>query len=128
MKKKIYVVTGSRADYGLMQNLINKFHKDKNIDLKIFATGMHLSPEFGNTYKEILNDGFKIEKKIKHLRATFLQYAQERSIAGAWTEELKEDFEIIEALELDLNIRKRLLMGDMLLCNKLYKKYRVIYD
>ena len=69
-----------------------------------------------------------IMKKLKHLRATFLQYAQERSIAGAWTEELKEDFEIIEALELDLNIRKRLLRGDMLLCNKLYKKYRVIYD
>ena len=67
-------------------------------------------------------------KKIKHLRATFLQYTQERSIPGAWTDELKDDFEIIEALELDLNIRKRLLMGDMLLCNKLYKKYRVIYD
>ncbi len=69
-----------------------------------------------------------IMKKLKHLRATFLQYAQERSIAGAWTEELKEDFEIIEALETDLNIRKRLLPGDMRLCNKLYKKYRVIYD
>ena len=67
-------------------------------------------------------------KKIKHLKATFLQYTQERSIPGAWTDELKDDFEIIEALELDLNIRKRLLMGDMLLCNKLYKKYRVIYD
>ena len=69
-----------------------------------------------------------IMKKLKHLRATFLQYADEKSIRGAWTEELKEDFEIIEALELDLNIRKRLLTGDMLLCNKLYKKYRVIYD
>ena len=66
-----------------------------------------------------------ILKKIKHLRATFLQYTQERSIPGAWTEELKEDFEIIEALELDLNIRKRLLMGDMLLCNKLYRRYSV---
>tara|TARA_Y100000031_G_scaffold79006_1_gene86985 strand:+ start:963 stop:1220 length:258 start_codon:yes stop_codon:yes gene_type:complete len=77
------------------------------------------------TYRKIVD---KIEKKIKHLRATFLQYAHERSVPGAWTEELKEDFEIIEALELDLNIRKRLLMGDMLLCNKLYKKYRVIYD
>ena len=66
-----------------------------------------------------------ILKKIKHLRATFLQYAQERSVPGAWTEELKEDFEIIEALELDLNIRKRLLMGDMLLCNKLYRRYSV---
>jgi hypothetical protein len=66
-----------------------------------------------------------ILKKIKHLRATFLQYTQERSIPGAWTDELKDDFEIIEALELDLNIRKRLLMGDMLLCNKLYRRYSV---
>jgi O-succinylbenzoate synthase len=79
--------------------------------------------------KKMIEEKIKpIMKKLKHLRATFLQYAQERSIAGAWTEELKEDFEIIEALELDLNIRKRLLTGDMLLCNKLYKKYRVIYD
>ena len=65
MKKKICVITGSRSDYGLMQILINKFHKDKSIDLKIFVTGMHLLPEFGNTYKEILNDNLKIEKKIK---------------------------------------------------------------
>lgn len=70
MKKKICVITGSRAEYGLMQNLINKLHKDKNIDLKIFVTGMHLSPEFGNTYKEILKDGFKIEKKIKILNCS----------------------------------------------------------
>ena len=70
MKKKICIITGSRAEYGLMQNLINKLHKDKNVDLKIFATGMHLSPEFGNTYKEILKDGFKIEKKIKILNCS----------------------------------------------------------
>ena len=65
MKKKFCVITGSRSDYGLMQILINKIHKDKSIDLKIFATGMHFLPEFGNTYKEILNDNLKIEKKIK---------------------------------------------------------------
>ena len=69
-----------------------------------------------------------IMKKVKHLIATFLQYAQEKSIAGAWTEELKEDLEIIEAWETDLNIQTRLLPGDMNLCNKLYKKYRVVYD
>ena len=67
MKKKICVVTGSRADYGLLQNLIKKFHFDKYINLKILATGMHLSNDFGNTYKEIIKDGFKIEKKIKIL-------------------------------------------------------------
>ena len=79
-----------------------------------------------NESTEKMNKKIKpIMKKLKHLRATFLQYADEKSIRGAWTEELKEDFEIIEALELDLNIRKRLLMGDMLLCNKLYRRYSV---
>ena len=43
MKKKICIITGSRADYGLMKILINKFHNDKDIKLKIFVTGMHLS-------------------------------------------------------------------------------------
>ena len=65
-------------------------------------------------------------KKIKHLRATFLQYTQERSIPGAWTDELKDDFEIIEQLEYDYEIQKRLLPGDMRLCNKLYGKYRLV--
>ena len=68
MKKNFYIVTGSRADYGLMQVLINKLHKDKDIELKIFVTGMHLSPEFGNTYKEILKDGFRIEKKSQNIK------------------------------------------------------------
>ena len=53
-----------------MKILINKFQKDRNINLKIFATGMHLSPEFGNTYKEILNDDLKIEKKVKILNSS----------------------------------------------------------
>jgi hypothetical protein len=76
--------------------------------------------------KKMIEEKIKpIMKKLKHLRATFLQYVDERSVPGAWTDELKEDFEIIEALELDLNIRKRLLMGDMLLCNKLYRRYSV---
>ena len=50
----------------------------------------------------------KYLKKIKHLRATFLQYAQERSVPGAWPGQLKDDFEIIEQLEYDFTIRKKL--------------------
>ena len=60
MKKKICVVTGSRADYGLLENLIRKLKNDKSINLKLLVTGMHLSRDFGNTYKEIIKDGFKI--------------------------------------------------------------------
>ena len=70
----------------------------------------------------------EVLKKIKHLRITFLQYAQETSIPGAWTEELEEDFEIIDSLESEYNIYKRLLPGDMKLCNKLYNRYNVVYD
>ena len=62
MKKKIYVVTGSRADYGLLKILLNKFRNDKKVDLKILVTGMHLLPDFGSTFKEIIKDGFKINK------------------------------------------------------------------
>ncbi len=83
--------------------------------------------DFNDTiyYKTVVNE---IEKKIKHLRTTFLQYAQEKSMPGAWTEELEFDFAIIEQLEFEYNIKKRMLPGDMKLCNKLYNKYRVIYD
>ena len=70
----------------------------------------------------------EVLKKIKHLRTTFLQYTQERSVPGAWSKKLEFDYEVIEQMELDYNIQKRLLPGDMRLCNKLYKKYRVIYE
>ena len=70
----------------------------------------------------------KVLKKIKHLRATFVQYVDEKSMPGAWTDELEEDFEIIESLESEYNIYKRLLPGDMKLCNKLYNRYNVVYD
>ena len=70
----------------------------------------------------------KVLKKIKHLRITFIQYVDEKSMPGAWTDELKEDLELIEQLELDFNIQKRLLPGDMKLCNELYNKYKVIYE
>ena len=67
----------------------------------------------------------KILKKIKHLRTTFLQFVDEKSMPGAWTDELEKDFEIIEQLEYDYNIQKRILPGDMKLCNKLYRRYSV---
>jgi hypothetical protein len=69
----------------------------------------------------------KIEKKIKHLRATFLQFAQEKSMPGAWTDKMEIDFEFIEQMETDYAIRHKLLPGDMRYCNKLYNYYSVIH-
>ena len=66
-KRKLCVVTGARAEYGLLRWLMDGIYKSTKLDLQIIATGMHLSPEFGLTYQEIENDGFKIDKKIEML-------------------------------------------------------------
>jgi len=67
MKRKICIVTGTRAEYGLLSNLAKQLQKDKEFDLQMVVTGMHLSPEFGSTYKEIESDGFLIDEKIEIL-------------------------------------------------------------
>ena len=69
-KIKICVVTGTRAEYGLLYWTIKGISEDPDLILQIVATGMHLSPEFGNTYTEILKDGFQIEKKIEMLMSS----------------------------------------------------------
>ncbi len=63
IKKKICIVTGSRSDYGLLYWLIKQVEVDQDLELQLIVTGMHLSSEFGLTYKEIEKD-FKIDKKI----------------------------------------------------------------
>ena len=62
--KKICVVTGTRADYGLLHWLMRDIGEDQELHLQVIATGMHLSKEFGRTYLEIENDGFQIDEKI----------------------------------------------------------------
>ncbi len=64
-RRKICVITGTRADYGILFQLIKKLKKERSINLQLIAAGMHLSHEFGLTFKEILNDGFKIDKKVE---------------------------------------------------------------
>jgi GDP/UDP-N,N'-diacetylbacillosamine 2-epimerase (hydrolysing) len=66
-KRKICVITGSRAEYGLLYWLMKEIQDNDNFELQIIATGMHLSPEFGLTYKEIEKDTFFINKKIEML-------------------------------------------------------------
>ena len=63
--RKICFVTGSRADYGLLHELMKLTQNSKKTKLQIIATCMHLSPKFGNTYKEIEQDGFKIDQKVR---------------------------------------------------------------
>jgi GDP/UDP-N,N'-diacetylbacillosamine 2-epimerase (hydrolysing) len=63
--KKVCVLTATRAEYGLLKNIIIKMNSDPEIDLRVAVTGMHLSPEFGLTYKVIEEDGIAIDKKIE---------------------------------------------------------------
>lgn len=64
---KIGVVTGTRAEYGLLYWLMKEIQADPDLKLQVLVTGMHLSPEFGLTYKVIEEDGFKIDAKIEML-------------------------------------------------------------
>ena len=65
MKKKILIFTGSRADYGLMKNLIFEIKKQKKINCEIVAGSAHYSNYFGSTYQEIETDKIKINYSVK---------------------------------------------------------------
>ena len=64
--RKICVITGTRAEYGLLYWLMKEIGSDPGLELQVIVTGMHLSPEFGLTYKEIEKE-FVITKKIEML-------------------------------------------------------------
>ena len=65
--KKIAVFTGTRAEYGLLYWLLKDIQTDEELDLQLLVSGTHLSPEFGNTYREIEQDGFTIDEKVEIL-------------------------------------------------------------
>lgn len=62
--RKVCVVTGTRAEYGLLSRLMRLINDSHGLKLQIIATNMHLSPKFGNTYKEIESDGFTIDCRV----------------------------------------------------------------
>jgi GDP/UDP-N,N'-diacetylbacillosamine 2-epimerase (hydrolysing) len=64
---KICVITGTRAEYGLLFWTIREISQNANAQLSLLVTGMHLSTEFGNTFKLIESDGFKIDGKVEML-------------------------------------------------------------
>ncbi|TPX27644.1 UDP-N-acetylglucosamine 2-epimerase [Cylindrospermopsis raciborskii] len=66
-KRKICIVTGTRAEYGLLYWLMKEIADDNELHLQIIATGMHLSPEFGLTYEQVETDGFTIDAKVEML-------------------------------------------------------------
>ncbi|WP_429038578.1 UDP-N-acetylglucosamine 2-epimerase [Aeromonas media] len=67
MVNTIAVFTGTRAEYGLLYWLMKDIEADPELDLRLIVSGTHLSPEFGLTYQQIEQDGFKIDERIEML-------------------------------------------------------------
>lgn len=81
--RKICVITGSRAEYGLLSGLMRAIQSDIELQLQVIATNMHLSPEFGLTYKDIERDGFRIDKKVQMLLSSDTANATTKSVGLA---------------------------------------------
>lgn len=99
--RKICVVTGSRAEYGLLSGLMHAIQDDSELELQVIATNMHLSPEFGLTYRDIEADGFHIDKKVVMLLSSDTANATAKSVglgfigfADAY-EDLKPDMIVV---------------------------------
>ena len=99
--RKICVVTGSRAEYGLLSGLMRAIQKNADMQLQVIATNMHLSPEFGLTYRDIERDGFKIDKKVQMLLSSDTPNATTKSVGLATIgfadayEDLKPDLIVV---------------------------------
>lgn len=99
--RKICVFTGTRAEYGLLKNLLKEIKSEDIIKLQIVASGMHLSPEFGLTYKEIEHDGHIIDEKVEMLVSSDTPIGVTKSIGLAMIgfseclERLKPDIIVI---------------------------------
>ena len=100
--KKICVITGSRADYGILSNFLKRLNKE--FDLNIIATGSHLSKKFGYTIEQIEKDGFKIYKKVNIIK----NKDTDSEISNYVSDGIKKFTNIFKNLEIDLVI----VLGD----------------
>jgi len=81
--RKICVITGTRAEFGLLRPLITLIAKDEELQLQLIATGMHLSSEFGYTLDEIIAAGFVVDKKVECLLSSDSSVGISKSMALA---------------------------------------------
>jgi GDP/UDP-N,N'-diacetylbacillosamine 2-epimerase (hydrolysing) len=101
MKKKISILTATRAEYGLLKPIIKKLNSVEEFDVRVVATGAHLSTEFDLTYKEIENDGIVLDEKIEILLSADTPTAISKSMGLAmisfadYFEKLKPDMLVV---------------------------------
>jgi len=78
--RKITVVTGTRAEYGILYPVMKAIERSEDLRLSIVATGMHLSCEFGHTIDEIRKDGFKIDSAVDMILSGDSQLSMAKSL------------------------------------------------
>lgn len=83
MKKIISILTATRAEYGLLKPIMSKLNKIEEYDIRLVVTGMHLSPDYGLTFKEIIQDGFTIDRKIDIILSSGTSVAVTKSMGLA---------------------------------------------
>jgi len=104
MKRRICAVTGSRAEYGLLRNILKLIEFDPTMDLKLIVTGSHLKDKFGSTYKEILDDELSVDFEIDILS----EVIDEQTTAIAMGKVQTEAAKILKEIKPDL----LLVIGD----------------
>ena len=80
MKPKICIITGTRAEFGLLKPLMEKIDRDQDFILQIIATGTHLSTQYGYTFKEIEEEGFIVDYKVEMLSSTTERISISKSV------------------------------------------------
>lgn len=102
--RKVAVVTGTRAEYGILKPVLRAIKSHPRLNLILIVTGMHLSKEFGYTIKEIIKDGFKIDAKVEMLHKEDTRAAMAKSIGKC----VIKMTEVLEKTKPDLLV----LLGD----------------
>lgn len=102
--KKIAVITGTRAEYGILKSVLKEIEAGKKLKLSLIVVGMHLANEFGYTIKEIKEDGFRIGAKIDMLHRKDTGISMAKSIGECVT----KIAEVLKKIRPDI----LLVMGD----------------
>jgi GDP/UDP-N,N'-diacetylbacillosamine 2-epimerase (hydrolysing) len=112
--KKIAVITGTRAEYGIFKSVLREIETNPELNLSLIVIGMHLSTEFGYTLKEIEEDGFKIDAKIDVLHSEDTGVAMSKSIGRCMTRTASALEKINPEILLILGDRSEMLVGAVL--------------
>lgn len=109
--RKIAVITGTRAEYGILKSVLKEIEANPKLDLSLIVVGMHLSAEFGYTVKEVEQDGFKIDAKINVLHVDDTRAAMAKSVGKSMMKTASALEKIKPGILLILGDRSEMLVG-----------------